>query len=237
VPIAEDASSPAAVSTTSATTITTASFSPPGSSLLLALVSSDGAAGTATTCSVSDSGSHTWSLLKRQNTNTSSAGGSCEIWVSYQTNAPGSITVTAQQMAGTANGMLLAVKALTGAAATQNGATAGAQNNSGAPTLALTTTRAGSMVYGALGDFSGSTTFTANGATTVVAQLGDSVNANTYVTCKSSSATGTPGATTFGFTAPATCAFNFGLAEILPAAGLVAALYLTTQAIKRASLW
>lgn len=233
--ITEDASSPAAVSTTSATAVTTASFSPPAASLLLALVSSDGSTSTATTASVTDSLSHSWTLLKRQNTHTASAGGTCEVWAFYLTAAPGSMTVTATQTAGTANGMLLSVKALVGAAKTQPGAVAGKESDSSAPTQALTTTVSGSFVYGCLGDFSGSTTFTANSATSIVSQLGDTTNNNTYVTCKSNGATGTPGSTTFGFTAPSTCAYNFALVEILPAPP--SRVIAVQQAVKRAAFF
>jgi hypothetical protein len=61
----EDASSPSNVSTTSATTIATASFTPPANSLLLAMVASDGGAGT-TTMTVSGGGL-TWTEQKKVN--------------------------------------------------------------------------------------------------------------------------------------------------------------------------
>lgn len=235
--VTEDASQPASVNTDTGTTITTAAFSPPANTLLLAVIASNGVAGTATTCTVSDSGSHTWTLYKRQNTNTASAGGSCEVWGCYTSSALSGITVNAHQTAGTANGILLSVKVLNGASSTQPGAVAGKESDSSAPTQSLTTTQTGSYVYGSLADFSGTATFTANSSTTIMTQHSDTTNNNTYVTCKASASTGTPGATTYGFTAPATCAYNFALVEVLPGGGNIVPDVVVLQSVKRASFY
>lgn len=56
--LAEDGSAPAVVSTTSATTVTTASFTPVSGALLVALIGSDGGAGTTTMTVTDNLGTH-----------------------------------------------------------------------------------------------------------------------------------------------------------------------------------
>lgn len=216
--IAEDASAPANVQV-GAQTVTTAAFSPVANSLIVALVMSNGFASSAMTTLVTDSGSHTWTMIKRSNAFDSAVQGGCaEVWVCYTVPSLSGITVTsAQQGAGVNNGMQLTTKVLTGANSTQNGATASTGGVAANPTLALTTTTTASRVYGAFIDTSDHNAFTANANTTFLSQWNDAGSFDTYASLKSAAATGTPGALTYGSTTN-TCSFNMALVEILPAA-------------------
>src|SRR5260221_4439997 len=125
-------------------------------------------------------------------------------------------TVTATQGGtnGPANGMVLRVFVLTGAAATQNGATSNSQLTAATSfTQSVTTTQTGSRVYGASAVFP-SNSATAAALTTVVDNVADGVNNAQYVTFKATSLTGTPGATTLGFTVGSASPGPFAQAEL-----------------------
>jgi hypothetical protein len=109
-------------------------------------------------------------------------------------------TVTATQGGSTAAGMALRVFVLTSAAATQNGAASNSQfTNATTFSQAITTTQAGSRVYGA-SYHSPNTASTAAALTTVTDDIADATNNERYVFHKATSLTGTPGATTLGYT-------------------------------------
>jgi hypothetical protein len=127
------------------------------------------------------------------------------------------MVVTATQGGNTANGLALRVKVLTSVAAVQNGAAATLEATSPTPCeTSITTTVTGSRVYGAA--FKGAnTSFTADALTTVIDNVADATNGNRYGTFKATSATGTPGATTLGFSSPASGDFtDVALLEVLP---------------------
>ena len=127
--------------------------------------------------------------------------------------AGNAITVTATQGGSTSNGILIRVKVLTGAAGL--GATATQANTSAAALdKAITTTVTGSYVYGVpYRDNSGG--LTAAASTTLLDDVNDATNGSTYGTCRTTSATGTPGSVTVGATTSDTG--NVALAEITPA--------------------
>jgi trimeric autotransporter adhesin len=211
--IGEDASAPAVAVTDSDITVTTAAFDPPAGSLLVALVSSDGD-GTAsgTTMSVSGGGIG-WTEVVFAN----SAGCYCGVWVAVAGSPPvDDPLITITQTGSTFNGMTARIKVLTGAApsAAQTGATA-VQSANAAHQASITTTTTGSIVYGGYGSNS-LTSPTAAAGTTLLDSFSDAVNGNFYGTCRSTAATGTPGAATLGISAPAALG-GVGLAEILPA--------------------
>ena len=112
------------------------------------------------------------------------------------------MTVTATQGGATANGIFSRVFVLTQAAdlASQTGAAVNfAFVSTQTWTRSITTTQTGSRVYGAAAH--GSTVTDAAAAlTTLVDSQADSGNSWQYVTFKATSLTGTPGATTLGFT-------------------------------------
>lgn len=129
------------------------------------------------------------------------------------------ITVTATQGGSTANGMLLRVEVLTGAAVTQNGATAAHDFTATTTsfTQSLTTTVTGSWVYGAAEHGPNHGAATANGSSAMIDDVLDATHNVRYCTFKSLAATGTPGATTFGFTFTGADTGPWAAAEILPA--------------------
>src|SRR5260221_1828086 len=129
-------------------------------------------------------------------------------------------TVTATQGGtnGPATGMALRVFVLTGAATVASIVDTGGKSNSqfsGATsfTQSVTTTQAGSRVYGASAVFP-SNSATAAALTTVVDNVADGTNNAQYVTFKATSLTGTPGATTLGFTVGSASPGPFAQAEL-----------------------
>lgn len=213
--ISEDTGSqPAAVHTSAGTPATTASFSPQAGTLLVAMIGTNGPSGTAVTATITDSLSGSWTLLKRQNTSTS-MGGTAEIWCRYLNTAPGSMTVTGS-WTGADTGANFVVRCLLGASPTQNGATAATGGSSIAPNTAISPTQFGSWVYGALMDWTASTTMVANSNTTIIDQFNDTTNGDTYAALKASASTSTLSSTSYGCT-NVNAAFNIAFAEILAA--------------------
>ena len=217
--IAEDASTPAVVTATgnSTGTITTASFTPPSNSLLVVVLNvgyaSAGSGIASVTISDSASGSYTAGPFLGD-----SAADNSGIWFRYLSSSPGSITVTATNSNHPAAGYQLAVRVLTGANSSQSGAASATHTGGSATTAvtsAITTTTTGSWVYVAACANSG-TTFSAAAATTLINSLTDATDAECLGAGRATSATGTPGAATLGFTAGATVKFSWVALEILP---------------------
>jgi hypothetical protein len=113
---------------------------------LLAFVSSDGpAAAAAQTATVSGAGL-TWSLVKRAN----GQYGDAEIWTATASSALTGATVSSTQGAG-GYSQALTVLALSGSAGV--GASGSSSLASGAPTVSLTSTAAGSAAFGVGNDW------------------------------------------------------------------------------------
>jgi hypothetical protein len=110
------------------------------------------------------------------------------------------MTVTAAEGGTTFNGILCRVKVLTSAAlaATPAKATFG---GAAAQQASITTTQAGSLVYGTL-KTSSTTALTAAAGTTLLDNIVDGANLEILGSCRTTSPTGTPGATTVGASAP-----------------------------------
>ena len=158
-------------------TVTTSAFSTAGSNeLLLALIGTDDQAAGQAVMSVATMGL-TWTFVRRTNTQR----GDSEVWRAWTTIQLFGITVraTLTQVAASA----ITVVALTGADAIMPiGAIASGSGLNSAAATSLTTTRAGSLVFGAGSDWSASAfptpalgqtilhSFTAAGLTTVWAQ-------------------------------------------------------------------
>ena len=134
-----------------------------------------------------------------------------------------SLTVTAAQSGtgGTADGIALTVKALTGQAASPIGNT-GSSTTITTPELAITPTGTGSWVYGAVVNVGADSTFTAAGTTTFSQNVGDTTNGVAYGTFRSTSTTTASTPVTLGATAPTESAGNLiiALLEILKGTGL-----------------
>ena len=211
--ITEDASTPAVVSSSSAVaSLTCAAFSPPANSRLVAIVGcfSSGSNGVIT---VTDSGSHTWTKSIESVGQTTVA-----IWQCQLTSAPGSITVKATY-SNNAGDEYLATRVLNNTASSQTGAATATHLvtlSTAADTYSLTTTQTGSVVYGIAFNWSNFASLTANAATTLITPpLVDTVNGGWVSAWKSTSATGTPGATTFGGTFTNQCSQGNVALEIL----------------------
>jgi hypothetical protein len=126
--------------------VTTPSFrtSLPGERLF-AFTASDGPANRSQTLSVSGGGL-SWTLVRRANAQS----GTAEIWTALAPNAISSLTVTAKQAVNNYD-MSLYVVAYQGVGGVGNSAAASAP--SGAPTVSVTTSKAGSLLYAVGNDF------------------------------------------------------------------------------------
>jgi len=234
VAISEDGSTPATVTrSTSSAALSTASFSPPAGSLLVALSSWAAASGTQT-ATITDSGTHTWTLAKRAN---ATGAGDAEISYTYLSSAPGSITVTGTPTSGGTT-EFLSVRVLLGAASTQTGASA-AHTSGTTPTISLTTTTVGSWVYGCMMDLANSqAALTANASSATITWFNNTTDGENAASFKASAATVTPGATTYGWSAGLTDTYMLAAWEVLPASGTVATSVLSTRAARlRASVY
>lgn len=133
------------------------------------------------------------------------------------------ITVTAAtQGAGAANGILLRIFVLAGAGAVYaQEITSGNDSASGASSpmeLPVTTTTAGSVVYGAM--WNHTSAFTADVRSLMTDNYADGANSAWYGTVRGLSPTGTPGAATYGASSPGSATGGVALWEVVPAAGM-----------------
>jgi hypothetical protein len=152
----------------------TAAFSTtaPGA-VLIAFGSSDGpiAAGSQT-LTISGAGL-TWTLVQRSNMRA----GTSEIWKATAASQLTNVTVRSTQSNATYN-QSLTVVAFKGAAGT--GASAAANGATGAPSVTLVTTAAGSLVYGVGNDWDRSVARTLGAAQTMIHQMADTTSGDTY---------------------------------------------------------
>lgn len=231
--IVEDSSTPATVSV-SANNATSASFSPPAGSLLVAIASFARTSSGTMTMAMSDTGSHTWSTGVLFNN--ASFPEIVGVFYTYLTTAPGSITTTVTTTgSGTAEG-ILATRVLLGAAVTQNGASNSAHATNTA-SISVTTTQQGSVVYGGVSDGGSNAALTVNGVTTQLAQQDDATTGTSTAVFKATSATTTPGATTYGYNTLST-----GDGVVTAAFEILPAIYpraprAVLQAVTRAGYW
>lgn len=143
MPIVEDVSQPGEVHGvgTSATCITSR-FSPPAARMLLACVTAYTQAGSPST-SVTDSGSHTWTLgPSRTSGQLRSA-----IYYTYLSASPGSITVSAADSSGNYGLIHLTVRVLAGMTSSQTGQQVNANGTGVAVQGSITPGAANSAVY------------------------------------------------------------------------------------------
>lgn len=200
--------------TLAAKTIVSPTFSTtaPGE-LLLAFISSDGPSlgGTQTFSSVTGGGL-TWRLRRRAN----AQAGTAEVWAA---NAPSLLTnasVTATRSNGSYVGSITVVT-FTGADQVVDGATAAASASTGAPSVSLTTTRAGSWVWGVGNDWDKATARTVGPNQTKVDEFLPSVGDTLWVQRQNSVTPFAATPVTLNDTAPTTDRWNFAAVEVLPA--------------------
>jgi hypothetical protein len=221
--ITEDASTPLVTQHTGSTSpITSPLFSPPANSLLVALVGGGWGSTLPTSAVVTDSLGNTWSVVAVQPGTVAGAGGVALIALRYFTAAPGSMTVSAAYT-NLSGGSQLDVRVLNGAASDQSAGAIGLaqyKTNNNAATVSITTTRAGSRVYGVTDQTNQSFTLTPNAATSILTQFLDSTDAISITSWKAANATSTPGVTTLGGNWGAgSYESNIATFEILPAGG------------------
>lgn len=219
--LAEDASSPAVITGTSGSNplvSTTASFTPPAGSLLVAMaISGKSSGGLQTAITISSSPAQTWTVAANAQGLGVDAGGTAQIAYTYLAAAPGATTVSAS-MTNISSGRSFLVKVITGAAVSQAGAGVNSRVQSTASTdgtISVTTTAVGSLVYGASDAIDGNSALTLNGATTLLNDFSNTVQASRYTQWKSAAVTVTPGATTLGGTYAATRKCSIVAVEIL----------------------
>jgi hypothetical protein len=136
------------------------------------------------------------------------------------------LTVTATEGANSVNGVLLRVKVLTSAAAAAAQTGASKTGNAASTPFysqSITTTVAGSIVYGAMADGNDDVPFVADANTTLFDNFADATQGCQYSSFRATAATGTPGATSLGASFPASSTDHgvWAGAEIL-AAGTIA---------------
>lgn len=104
------------------------------------------------------------------------------------------------------------------------GATSHANAGAGAPTISLTSTRAGSLVFGAGNDWDGAVARTVGTGQAMVHEYHDTVSGDDFSAQKVTAATGTAGSTTtVNDSAPTADRWNLVAAEAIPAASIPAA--------------
>ena len=198
----------------SASSISSPAFSTSAAGeLLLAFISSDGPSGSSQSFSSVTGGGLTWRLRRRANAQL----GTSEIW---QANAPSALTnatLTATRSSGSYVGSIT-VAAFIGAEQVVDGATAAASASTGAPSVSLTTTRAGSWVWGVGNDWDQATARTVGANQTKVDEFLASVGDTLWVQRQTSTTPlgGTP--VTLNDTAPTTDQWNLAAIEVLGAA-------------------
>jgi hypothetical protein len=221
--IAKDASSPATgftVQGSAATSWTTAAFSPPANSLVgvLAMVGYGVAGGSSPACTCKDGNNVTYTAGPAVFDTAFAWEG---IFTHFYASAPGSITIVVSRTGTTQAGVLLFPIVLTGCASSQAGA-ASTTNTSSSTSLisSITTTTTGSWALVAGGAGSAESSMTHNGGTSDQ-QVWVADNTTDQVAGAAGSAvTGTPGATSLGWTlSPTGTDWAWAALEILPSAG------------------
>ncbi|HEX3243537.1 MAG TPA: N,N-dimethylformamidase beta subunit family domain-containing protein, partial [Solirubrobacterales bacterium] len=198
----------------SATSITAPAFSTPApNELLLAFIGSDGpSTGGSQSFSGVTGGGLTWRLRRRAN----AQAGTAEIWQANASTALSNVTVTATRSSGSYVGSIT-VAAISGADQVVDGATAGASAASGAPSVSLTTTRAGSWVWGVGNDWDSATEHTVGTGQTKVDEFLATVGDAFWVQRQTSTTPLSGTQVSLNDSAPTSDRWNFASVEVLPA--------------------
>jgi hypothetical protein len=197
----------AAATTVAATGVTTTGTQ----ELLLAFVSSDGPSGGGSTISGVSGGGLTWTLRQRAN----AQAGTAEIWRAVAPTPLTNVTVTATQASGSWQSSLTVVAFL--GADTAPGAVTAASAATGAPSATLTTTRAGSWVWGVGTDWSTATARTVGPNQTLVDQFLSPAGDTYWVQRQNTQTPAAATPVTINDTAPTADRYNLALVEVLAA--------------------
>ncbi|GAA4138244.1 galactose oxidase-like domain-containing protein [Leifsonia shinshuensis] len=195
---------------TAASTVAVGGLTTTGTNeLLLAFISSDG--GNAAQIGSVSGGGLTWTLRQRANIQA----GTAEVWQAVAPTPLSNVTVTATQKSGSWQSSLTVAGFL--GADSGAGAVTAANGSSGAPSATLTTTRAGSWVWGVGTDWTAARARTVGAGQTLVDQY-LSPSGDTYWLQRTNAPTAAAGtAVTINDTAPTTDLWDLALVEILPA--------------------
>ncbi|MFP5389443.1 MAG: Ig-like domain-containing protein, partial [Thermoleophilia bacterium] len=199
---------------TASTTIASPAFSTasPGE-LVLAFVESDGpSSGGSQSISKVSGGGLSWRLRRRSNTQA----GTSEVWAANASALLSKVIVTATRGSGSYVGSIT-VAGFSGADLVADGATAAASGASGAPSVSLSTSRAGSLVWGVGNDWDRATARTVGPNQTKVDEFLASGGDTFWVQRQSSPIPLAGSSVTLNDTAPTTDRWNMAAIEILPA--------------------
>jgi chitodextrinase len=181
--------------------------------LLLAFITSDGpaAGGTQTFSSVTGAGL-TWRLRRRANTQA----GTSEIWAANAPAVLSNVKVTATRSSGSYVGAITVVT-FTGADQVVDGSAAAGSAATGAPSVSLTTTRAGAWVWGVGNDWDRAAARTVGPDQTKVDEFLASVGDTLWVQRQNSPTPFGGTLVTLNDTAPTNDRWNMAAVEVLPA--------------------
>jgi hypothetical protein len=198
---------------TSGTTIASPPLSTTKSGdLLLAFVSSDGPSAGGQTISGVTGGGLTWTLRTRAN----GQPGTAEVWQAVAPVPLTNVTITATRAKTSYQGSIT-VAAFTGADTTTNGATASSSATAGAPSVSLTTTKAGSWVWGVGEDWDRAVTHTPAAGQTIVDQF-LAPSGDTFWTQRQTATTASAGTSVpISDTAPTNDRWDLAAVEVRPA--------------------
>jgi hypothetical protein len=181
--------------------------------LLLAFVTSDGpSAGGSQSFSKVTGGGLAWRLRRRAN----AQAGTAEIWAANAPAALTSATVTATRGVSGYGGSITVV-AFTGADQVVDGPTAAASAATGAPSVSLSTTRSGSLVWGVGNDWDRAVARTVGAGQTKVDEFLASVGDTMWVQRQTAAIPLGGTLVTVNDTAPTNDRWNLAAIEVLPA--------------------
>jgi hypothetical protein len=198
------------VSSDGSGTRTTPLFSTSGpGEILVAFAASSGPSFGSQSLTVSGAGL-VWTRVRRANTQA----GSAEIWKATAAAQLSNVTVSSRQTHGGYH-QSLTVVAFSGASGTGASAAGGAV--SGAPSLTLTTTTAGSLVYGVGHDLDDAISRSLSAGQTMVHEWVDTAVGDTFWVQALAGVTGNQGSSIeLSDTAPTGDRWNFAIVEIIP---------------------
>src|SRR6185312_7365957 len=180
--------------------------------LLLAFVSSDGPSGGGQTISGVTGGGLPWTLRSRAN----GQPGTAEVWQAVAPVPLTNVTVTATRGKTSYQGSLT-IAAFTGADTATNGAVASSSATTGAPSVSLVTTKAGSWVWGVGEDWDRAVTHTPAAGQTIVDQF-LAPSGDTFWTQRQTATTAAVGTSVpISDTAPTSDRWDLAVVEIRPA--------------------
>jgi fibronectin type 3 domain-containing protein len=191
-------------------TRTTPAFNAASGDLLIAFAASDGPPASAQTLTVGGGGL-TWTLVRRVN----AQAGTSEIWKASASAALSNVTVTSTQASG---GYQQSLTVVTFSGAGGTGASAGASAPTGAPTVSLTTTQGGSLIYGVGNDWDTATPRTPGSGQTIVHQFLAPAGDTFWVQKQDIASSASGVQVQLNDTAPTADRWNFAAVEIAPAA-------------------